>query len=176
VDNANPLINSGGGSSLRLHHIQYLRHLRSRAPLLAKLDSEEAMLEALYLDSRQSPLQPLGDHLEYQTYETFEKDPVKYKQYREAVAFALEDGIKDDGLALLGLTRTSLGQLKQMHDDAFELGDENQHRGLKAQEMVNVDIYQVTILVVGAGRGPLVREAIGWSGLSCFCSVDTDGE
>ena len=46
-------------------------------------------------------------------------------------------------------------------DDAFELGDENQHRRLKDQEMVNVNIYQVTILMVGAGRGPLVREAIG---------------
>mmetsp|Transcript_32280 Transcript_32280/g.67864 ORF Transcript_32280/g.67864 Transcript_32280/m.67864 type:complete len:915 (+) Transcript_32280:77-2821(+) len=160
VDSSNPSINAGG-SSLRLHHIQYLRHLRSRAPLLAKLDSEEGILEAPYLDSLQSPLQPLGDHLEYQTYETFEKDPVKYKRYGEAVAFALEDGIENDKFAFLGSTRMSLGQLKQMNDAAFEMENENSfEKRLNDKEMIDVNIYQVTILVVGAGRGPLVREAI----------------
>jgi protein arginine N-methyltransferase 5 len=125
-----------GGSSSRLFILQYLQHLRLRDPLPAKLDSEEALLETSYLDTLQSPLQPLGDHLEYQTYETFEKDPVKYKQYGEAIENALIDG-------LLGNKFTWLG--KKMSPRVRD----------------GEDFYEVTILVVGAGRGPLVREAIG---------------
>jgi protein arginine N-methyltransferase 5 len=37
--------------------------------------------EKPYWDYLQAPLQPLMDNLESQTYETFEKDPVKYSQY-----------------------------------------------------------------------------------------------
>jgi len=35
-------------------------------------------------------LQPLKDHLEFSMYETFEKDPVKYANYQEAVYVALK--------------------------------------------------------------------------------------
>lgn len=31
------------------------------------------------------PIQPLSDNLESVTYETFEKDPVKYKLYKKAI-------------------------------------------------------------------------------------------
>ena len=120
---------NGGGSTSRLYILQYLRHLRSRDPLPDKLDSEEAILETSYLDTLQSPLQPLGDHLEYQTYETFEKDPVKYKRYGEAIENALIDGMRGNMFTYSTL------EMK--------------------------DFYEVTILVVGAGRGPLVNEAIG---------------
>lgn len=41
-------------------------------------------------DYLQAPLQPLMDNLESQTYEAFEKDPVKYKQYERAIVMALE--------------------------------------------------------------------------------------
>ena len=43
----------------------------------------------------QAPLQPLMDNLESQTYETFERDPVKYKQYEKylTVAFALAGAV-----------------------------------------------------------------------------------
>lgn len=47
--------------------------------------------EAPYLDYLQSPLQPLMDNLESQTYEAFEKDPVKYRQYQLAITAALQD-------------------------------------------------------------------------------------
>jgi len=69
---------------------QYLRHMHQQ---LAGMTSEE-QLEAPYLDYLQAPLQPLMDNLESQTYETFEKDPVKYVQYRKAVKAALLDLIK----------------------------------------------------------------------------------
>jgi protein arginine N-methyltransferase 5 len=42
-------------------------------------------------DTLQAPLQPLMDNLESSTYEVFEKDPVKYEEYYNAVKLALED-------------------------------------------------------------------------------------
>ena len=44
-----------------------------------------------YLDHLQTPLQPLMDNLESETYEGFEKDPIKYRQYEEAIHKALSD-------------------------------------------------------------------------------------
>ena len=44
-----------------------------------------------YMDYLQAPLQPLMDNLENDTYEGFERDPVKYRQYEEAVYQALMD-------------------------------------------------------------------------------------
>jgi hypothetical protein len=63
----------------------------------------------------QAPLQPLADNLESQTYETFERDPVKYQQYEAAIQLALSETPAD---------RTSV------------------------------------VMVVGAGRGPLVTRAL----------------
>lgn len=59
------------------------------------------------------------DNLESQTYETFEKDPVKYARYEDAVAAALAE---------------------------------------TPQEKVSV------VMVVGAGRGPLVRASLQAAG------------
>lgn len=50
--------------------------------------------EHAYLDYLQSPLQPLRDNLESQTYETFEKDPIKYAQYEEAITRCLLDRLE----------------------------------------------------------------------------------
>lgn len=77
--------------------------------------SEMESFEAPYRDYLQSPLQPLMDNLESQTYETFERDPVKYERYEKAVEAALAD---------------------------------------TPENKVSV------IMVVGAGRGPLVRAAL----------------
>ena len=43
-----------------------------------------------YYDYLQEPLQPLMDNLESATYDTFEKDPIKYLQYEKAVLKAIE--------------------------------------------------------------------------------------
>lgn len=40
-----------------------------------------------YEDYLQCPLQPLMDNLESQTYEIFEKDPIKYSQYQKVRIF-----------------------------------------------------------------------------------------
>ncbi|KAL6888530.1 hypothetical protein ACP4OV_009556 [Aristida adscensionis] len=82
--------------------------------------NEEQLLCTLHFLMTFLLLQPLMDNLEAQTYETFEKDVVKYSQYQRAVAKALVDRVPDDEVST---TRTVL-------------------------------------MVVGAGRGPLVRASL----------------
>ena len=68
-------------------HLDYLRYLQRKQPpktLLQRFGSG-------YQDYLQSPLQPLTDNLESITYEVFEKDPVKYDLYYQAIAQALID-------------------------------------------------------------------------------------
>lgn len=93
-----------------------------------KEESQQVSFEAPFYDFLQSPLQPLKDNLQSQTYEIFEKDPVKYAQYQLAIKNALE----------------------------------------KRKEQSTV------LMVVGAGRGPLVSaalqaaEEINYSNLKIF--------
>ena len=100
-------------------YTQYLQYL------WATKGSESPVREFArgYEDFLQCPLQPLQDNLESQTYEIFEKDPVKYVRYQEAIRLALLD-VKEK--------------------DTFQ--DE-----------------QVVVMVVGAGRGPLVNATINAS-------------
>ncbi|KAK6129797.1 hypothetical protein DH2020_036450 [Rehmannia glutinosa] len=90
--------------------------------LYQKMDPlpEQERFEFGYRDYLQSPLQPLMDNLEAQTYETFEKDTVKYSQYQRAVAKALVDRVSDE----------------------------------------NASSVTTVLMVVGAGRGPLVRASL----------------
>lgn len=90
--------------------------------LYQRMDSlpQQERFELGYRDFLQSPLQPLMDNLEAQTYETFEKDTVKYIQYERAVSKALLERIPDE----------------------------------EASTVTTV------LMVVGAGRGPLVRASL----------------
>ncbi|KAI9268732.1 PRMT5 arginine-N-methyltransferase-domain-containing protein [Sporodiniella umbellata] len=97
----------------RLHSLaaEYIGFLSRRLPELNEVEK----FASGFFDSLQLPLQPLADNLENQTYETFERDPVKYQQYEKAVYQALVD-------------------------------------------RVDYPSEQITtIMVVGAGRGPLVN-------------------
>jgi protein arginine N-methyltransferase 5 len=85
-----------------------------------------------YNDVIQAPLQPLMDNLESGTYEVFEQDPVKYYRYEQAISLALHRVQK----LLLLPSEQARGE-----------GD--------AQE-----IRPVVVMVVGAGRGPLVQAAL----------------
>ncbi|ESN96246.1 hypothetical protein HELRODRAFT_68344 [Helobdella robusta] len=73
-----------------------------------------------YEDYLQCPLQPLMDNLQSQTYEIFEKDPVKYTSYQQAIYLALLDKVKEE----------------------------------------SKDKIVLTVMVLGAGRGPLVTAAL----------------
>lgn len=90
--------------------------------LYQKLDPlpEQERFELGYRDFLQSPLQPLMDNLEAQTYETFEKDTVKYTQYQRAISQALIDRVPDE----------------------------------------KASVITTVLMVVGAGRGPLVRASL----------------
>lgn len=70
---------------------EYLRHVRNRPVVSQVLDTGSSIAEADYLDALQKPLQPLKDHLLSATYETFERDPVKYESYQRASQLALRD-------------------------------------------------------------------------------------
>ncbi|BES98722.1 protein arginine n-methyltransferase [Nesidiocoris tenuis] len=97
------------------HYIQYIRNLYQKAEV-----PPSRQHDAGFEDTLQMPLQPLADHLESFTYEVFEKDPVKYSEYGNAVYKALLDRVPESEAA----TATQV------------------------------------IMVVGAGRGPLVTQSI----------------
>ncbi|KAJ1870682.1 hypothetical protein LPJ55_004486 [Coemansia sp. RSA 990] len=92
--------------------IRYLRHMVESLP---ERDSACLATEE-YRDVLQSPLQPLMDHLESVTYETFEQDEPKYAHYEEAMKRAI----------------TEVAARKSA----------------------------IVLMVVGAGRGPLVSRAL----------------
>lgn len=100
-----------GGDGFR-PFVQYLAHLFGKMPGATEAETYEAP----YYDFLQSPLQPLAHNLGSQTYETFEKDPIKYSAYEEAVRQCLVDN--DYGTQI------------------------------------------PVIMVVGAGRGPLVKRSL----------------
>lgn len=91
----------------------YIEAIRKSIPPMTPQES----FESPYYDFLQAPLQPLADNLESQTYEVFEKDPVKYVRYEEAMRAAVLDMAKTRPLPLV-------------------------------------------LMVVGAGRGPLMDGAI----------------
>ena len=93
-------------------YVDYVRYLNTE---MRPKQTSQQEFESPYYDVLQMPLQPLMDNLESQTYETFEKDPVKYRQYEYAVRDAL--------------LKTPPSKV-------------------------------TTIMVVGAGRGPLVKASL----------------
>ncbi|KAK6176914.1 hypothetical protein SNE40_015120 [Patella caerulea] len=95
---------------------QYLDHLWQTQPQ----PDQVGQFAKGYEDYLQSPLQPLMDNLESQTYEIFERDPVKYSQYQKAVYYAILDKVPE----------------------------------------AEKNTKKLVLMVVGAGRGPLVRAAL----------------
>ncbi|KAI0070415.1 PRMT5-domain-containing protein [Panus rudis PR-1116 ss-1] len=72
-------------------YAQYIRHLEKTSPAV-KAAMTAGTVENFaqgYQDYLQAPLQPLMDNLQSFTYQTFEQDPVKYRNYEEAVYRAL---------------------------------------------------------------------------------------
>ncbi|KAM5194466.1 protein arginine N-methyltransferase 5 [Mantella aurantiaca] len=97
-------------------YLQYLEYLSQNRPA----PNAYEMFAKGYEDYLQSPLQPLMDNLESQTYEVFEKDPVKYSQYQQAVYKCLLDRVPEE------------------------------------EKDTNIQI----LMVLGAGRGPLVNASL----------------
>uniref|UniRef100_A0A8C8SP82 Protein arginine N-methyltransferase 5 n=1 Tax=Pelusios castaneus TaxID=367368 RepID=A0A8C8SP82_9SAUR len=97
-------------------YLQYLEYLSQNRPP----PSAYELFAKGYEDYLQSPLQPLMDNLESQTYEVFEKDPIKYSQYQQAIYRCLLDRVPEE------------------------------------EKDTNVQV----VMVLGAGRGPLVNAAL----------------
>jgi len=74
-------------NALRYYHITAQQEA---AAALCPLDQAEAPYYAGYHDRLQMPLQPLRDHLEAATYETFERDKAKYLAYYHAMLQELQ--------------------------------------------------------------------------------------
>ncbi|KNC84982.1 hypothetical protein SARC_02803 [Sphaeroforma arctica JP610] len=96
-----------------VHYLQMLNERTRTSPDFAEYE----VWGNGYEDYLQAPLQPLMNNLESGVYAVFEQDPVKYREYQEAVFRALCDRVPAE----------------------------------KKDEVTTV------IMVVGAGRGPLVR-------------------
>uniref|UniRef100_A0A8C8J4F7 Protein arginine N-methyltransferase 5 n=1 Tax=Oncorhynchus tshawytscha TaxID=74940 RepID=A0A8C8J4F7_ONCTS len=73
-------------------YLQYLEYLNQNRPA----PNAYELFAKGYEDYLQSPLQPLMDNLESQTYEVFEKDPIKYSQYQQAVYKCLMDRVPEE--------------------------------------------------------------------------------
>uniref|UniRef100_A0A8V5GF11 Protein arginine N-methyltransferase 5 n=1 Tax=Melopsittacus undulatus TaxID=13146 RepID=A0A8V5GF11_MELUD len=97
-------------------YLQYMEHVGQHRPP----PSAYELFARGYEDYLQSPLQPLMDNLESQTYEVFEKDPIKYSQYQQAIYRCLLDRVPEE------------------------------------EKDTNVQV----VMVLGAGRGPLVSAAL----------------
>ncbi|KAF7316878.1 Protein arginine N-methyltransferase [Mycena chlorophos] len=96
---ANQNLHARGGE---LAYSQYLRHLHktSAAFQAANTSGTVENFAQGYQDYLQAPLQPLMDNLQSVTYQTFEQDPVKYRNYEEAIYHALVDWTGEDKLTL----------------------------------------------------------------------------
>ncbi|KDD76850.1 PRMT5 arginine-N-methyltransferase [Helicosporidium sp. ATCC 50920] len=142
---------------------EYLSYLFRKAPPAGA--GETSAGELGYRDYLQSPLQPLQDNLESQTYETFEADAIKYTSYEEAIARALRD-------TLLTRARNADGEQApitppEYADPSFSLTADDGNappchvrRPPLLPPPCAPEDAEAIVAVVGAGRGPLVAAAL----------------
>ncbi|KAK1224056.1 hypothetical protein PQX77_008386 [Marasmius sp. AFHP31] len=90
LSNVSSGLHSRGGEDA---YSQYIKHLETTSPIVQSTKTAGTVENFAqgYQDFLQAPLQPLMDNLHSITYETFEQDPVKYRNYEEAVYAALLD-------------------------------------------------------------------------------------
>ena len=150
-------------------YFQYLRHLHTITTTEFNLDKSigERSCDSYY-DTLQAPLQPLMDNLESQTYETFEKDPIKYAQYELAIGKSL--CIMKQRLVAMKKIKFNPYQIDsenitdQTHDLVPLLADDDDNDDISFDnDDNNDDDVTVIVMVVGAGRGPLVAATISAS-------------
>lgn len=138
-----------GGDGMR-PYVQYLAHLFGKQPP----PSEAEAFEGPYYDYLQAPLQPLADNLESATYEVFERDPVKYERYEEAVRQAL-------------LHRSSIVLTAALPPDmsggptpAEAAAAATNGKAVDGSDGTSAKDSTIVVMVLGAGRGPLVRATL----------------
>ncbi|XP_068628689.1 protein arginine N-methyltransferase 5 [Battus philenor] len=142
------IIVSGARRSNIEYYQQYLFRLWQRRPHQA----DDPMLSYArgWEDYLQTPLQPLADNLDTHTYNVFEKDPVKYDQYQKAIIKALIDIKKKRNIDNAEVVNELCTEVKEcsVSEEKEEVGQGDNHILQKEP---------ITVMVLGAGRGPLVR-------------------
>ncbi|EJD06474.1 PRMT5-domain-containing protein [Fomitiporia mediterranea MF3/22] len=92
------IVLSGTGTGTRLHpkgtedkYVDYIRYLEKSSPYTRRTKEANTLENYAqgYQDYLQMPLQPLQDHLASMVYENFERDPVKYQKYEEAIVLTV---------------------------------------------------------------------------------------
>ncbi|CAH0699156.1 unnamed protein product [Spodoptera exigua] len=122
------------------YYLQFLYRIWKRRPYFG----DDPMLSYArgWEDYLQTPLQPLADNLDTHTYNVFEKDPIKYDQYQKAIAQALTDLQK--------------GPTNVINTDISTANAQEVGQGDNADSKKKT----YTVMVLGAGRGPLVRATL----------------
>ncbi|KZO90669.1 PRMT5-domain-containing protein [Calocera viscosa TUFC12733] len=88
------LHNAGGSKG----YAEYVRFLEKTSTTLQAMRTEGTLesFASTYMDRVQAPLQPLMDNLQSSTYAIFERDPVKYERYEEAIFQALSARVEQE--------------------------------------------------------------------------------
>ncbi|CDK26930.1 unnamed protein product [Kuraishia capsulata CBS 1993] len=152
VDANGTAINYGSSS-----YLDYLRHLATTSannlqiPLVEKFTMESlrnAVVDLNSPDLLQQPLQPLQNNLDNATYQTFEKDHVKYESYEKAMVAALMD--------LANLKKFQhLKTVPTYGTTAFNTSALSQESFASSNRSVS-QLEKLSVLIVGPGRGPLI--------------------
>ncbi|XP_063627348.1 protein arginine N-methyltransferase 5 [Cydia splendana] len=134
------------------HYRQYVARLWARRPA----PNQDPMMDYArgWEDYLQTPLQPLADNLDTHTYNVFEKDPIKYDQYQKAITQALQHLLKKREKSSCEQNET-----KDLSDviNRLQLGSGDNKQCAEEKDGPFV------VMVLGAGRGPLVRAALNAS-------------
>lgn len=145
-------------------YLNYVARLFTQQEALGGVESFAHELR----DHLQEPLQPLADNLESQIYEVFEQDPVKYVRYEEAVLACLRDKIKlrkdankdTPASPEQASKKATPPSPEQAHPTGNSgAGEEISEGSSSSSSDEGEQEPMFTIMVVGAGRGPLVVAA-----------------
>ncbi|GAY44570.1 hypothetical protein CUMW_082920, partial [Citrus unshiu] len=164
LDHTGTNVESSQRHSLR-PYLDYIAYLYQRMDPLP----EQERFELSYRDFLQSPLQghnplfhiisdefctiefsnyylsfqPLMDNLEAQTYETFEKDSVKYIQYQRAIGNALVDRVPDEEASSLTTAAEETGRKLKIY--AVE---KNPNAVVTLHSLVRLEGWEKTVTIV----------------------------
>ncbi|KOB65567.1 Protein arginine N-methyltransferase [Operophtera brumata] len=132
------------------HYLQYMHRLWMRRSNVA----DDPMLQYArgWEDYLQTPLQPLADNLDTHTYNVFEKDPIKYDQYQKAIAKALTH-FKTKSKVIILICEQS--KTPTSNEELSKTTSTNEVQNKNPTDEVH-NQTPVTVMVLGAGRGPLV--------------------
>ncbi|OCH94445.1 PRMT5-domain-containing protein [Obba rivulosa] len=158
---------SRGGESA---YKQYVRHLEKTSPSVQAAQTRGTVEHFArgYQDYLQAPLQPLMDNLQSATYETFERDPVKYNNYEQAIYLALAEWPRPGKILLCvagagrgPLVARCLSAIERSGKDAFVYAvEKNPNAFVTLQERKKLEWKEKVELLYGDMRTLVVPEKV----------------